>query len=298
MFNLSLNKIIVCLFPFIFGKNLNISNHIPVLCYHRVLPSFDRSNPPFSLVSPRQFESQMAFLAENGFRSLTLDEYGEIEKRGYSGTDRYVLVTFDDGYEDTYRIAWPIAKRYGIGINLFISTSIVGKDCPILMCPETPAIREHIQKFPELWRPLSWHELRIMREAGVGIGLHGHSHRNMANMDLDELTREMSMAIKTFESELGFRPQALSLPYGGPGTYTRQVLRMLKGLNLELIFSTITGRAALPCKRLPISRIVVHQNDTLPIFQKKLFGAFDWVGSVRRREQSLRELLTHFRRTR
>src|SRR6186997_2911783 len=68
----------------------------PVLCYHRVLPEADgsRESPNYS-VTPEQFAAQMRLLNDEGFTSLTLDEYCQAASGSRELPPRAVLVTFD-----------------------------------------------------------------------------------------------------------------------------------------------------------------------------------------------------------
>ena len=48
-----------------------------------------------------------------------------------------------------------------------------------------------------------------------------------------------------------------------------------------MFFTTELGRNR-PNNAGPIPRIVIHPEDDLPSFRRKLYGGYDWVGSVRR----------------
>ena len=273
-------------------KRGKIDNHVPILCYHRVLPEFiENVNDPIYTVLPEQFESQMAFLVQEGFHTLSLTEFAAAARGLRPLNKPSVLITFDDGYADNYAVAWPIAKRSNIKINLFICTAYQGQSDPIIMTKngyrsltdfayseaEPPGVQAHIKKFPQLWRPLNWEELAVMRDAGVEIAFHSHTHRNLALFPPQELTNDLSTGLFIFERELGYRPKFLALPYGGYETCTPTVLETLKGFGVEFVFTTHLGRALLPCNQLLFPRLVVYQQDDLTTFQHKLFGGYDWL---------------------
>ena len=242
----------------------------------------------FSVLAPERFDEQMKFLYENDFTSLTISEYKKIVIGDVRPNKLSVLVTFDDAYSDNLRVAWPIAQRYGIKINIFCPTSLVGLRHPVFMCEEVPAILDHCAEFPDLWQPLSWHEVREMYSLGVSFGLHGHSHQNMALMAPDILDSEIRVGARIFKEQLGHYPEAVALPYGGPGAYSPEVLETLRRAGLDLVFSTIVGRSHLPSRRMPMRRIVVHENDSLDFFKMKVFGYLDFIGHFRLVQQKLR----------
>jgi len=101
-----------------------------VLAYHRVLPS---SAPTWShpgiIVTPETFERQMRLLTRD-FRPLTLAEFeGHLATRTpfESGS---CLVTFDDGWIDTYTEAWPILRRLRVPAVVFLPSSFIGSSTP------------------------------------------------------------------------------------------------------------------------------------------------------------------------
>lgn len=255
---------------------------IPVLCYHRVLDGLQGVRAPFSVIAPRDLEEHLRFIASEGFLSLGLQEYWQAAAGRLKLEQPAVMLTFDDGYRDVYEVAWPIAKRYGVTINVFPVTGMVGHPEPISIYPESPLVTEQCERMPELWRPMTWDELRRMDAEGAGIGLHGHTHRNMALVPMEELSHDIDVAVRAFKQELNKQPLGLALPYGGPTAYSDGVLRIMRAHGLDLVFGTITGRSRIPHPQMPISRLVVHCDDTVAALSRMLRGACDWVGDLRR----------------
>lgn len=93
--------------------------NIAVLMYHRIIESdynFWKLN-----VSPQSFEKHMRFISEN-YKILRLEEdWKEIVEPN----QRYVVITFDDGYVDNYRFALPILEKYHIPATVFVSTNLI-----------------------------------------------------------------------------------------------------------------------------------------------------------------------------
>jgi len=287
-------------------KKRKAGNRIPVLCYHRVLPELidDESCPIWSIL-PEQFESQVRFFTEEGFNTLSLGEYDRIAKGLDPIMERSVLITFDDGFVDNYAIVWEIARKYHIKINLFICPSYIGMMHPILVgqdgyvaansAPQKrseEAVRHHITKFPQLWRPLTWQELREMQESGVQIGLHSYSHRNLALLKPEEIVADIGTGLAIMERELGQRPKYFALPYGWYDHYTSEIISILQSFSLELIFAAHLGRARLPSTQPVVPRILISHQDDMAIFQQKLFGAYDYWEQTRR----MKYVITRFLR--
>jgi len=89
-----------------------------VLMYHCI------SKPPKGAtvdmyVSPNQFEEQLKWLKERGYESGFASDYGR---------DNTIILTFDDGYEDFYRNAYPLLLKYETKATVFVITGFIGKD--------------------------------------------------------------------------------------------------------------------------------------------------------------------------
>jgi peptidoglycan/xylan/chitin deacetylase (PgdA/CDA1 family) len=264
------------------------AGRVPVLCYHRVLPDLREAGSPVFTLTPDQFEAQMAWLRREGVRSLSLDEYGAMARGEADVPERAVLVTFDDGYADNYHVAWPLARRYGVKLNLFLCTGLVSGEVARTYETTNPGLFASQAAHPELWRPLTWVQAREMREGGVGFGLHSHTHGNHGRMTAAEVRCEIERGLSLFTRELGIRPTAFAFPGGSFGTYTDETVRLLTEYGFTLLFTTRLGRTRVAAGGPLISRLVVYQEDSLPAWRRKLAGACDWLGSLREFDQAWR----------
>jgi peptidoglycan/xylan/chitin deacetylase (PgdA/CDA1 family) len=116
--------------------------HITILGYHRVS---DALPDPFDLaVTPAELDAQLGFLAREA-RPVSLAQAvnelasGEIPPRT-------VVLTFDDGYEDTLTAALPALRRHGVPATVFVTTGNPGKPfwwdafaADVLGCERLPA---------------------------------------------------------------------------------------------------------------------------------------------------------------
>ena len=89
---------------------------VPVLNYHQVE---EKNGNPLTLW-PDQFETQMSYLADEGYTTITIDEMMDALENGTPLPDKPVIITFDDGYADNYEYAYPILKKYGFKATIFL----------------------------------------------------------------------------------------------------------------------------------------------------------------------------------
>ena len=102
-----------------------------VLMYHRVLTHEEVSHQsvqPGMYVLDNVFAQQMSFLKKN-FTILSLQQLLDLWQGGaWNERTRYCVVTFDDGWLDNYRHAYPVLKELGIPATIFLPTDYVGSD--------------------------------------------------------------------------------------------------------------------------------------------------------------------------
>jgi peptidoglycan/xylan/chitin deacetylase (PgdA/CDA1 family) len=107
-----------------FARSL-LRRDLRILAYHRVLSIEDEHRFDFDLdlvsASARQFREQMTLLKRRFHPVRFGDVIGAFE-RGISLPPRAVIVTFDDGYDDNYRVAFPILRELGVPAMFFVST--------------------------------------------------------------------------------------------------------------------------------------------------------------------------------
>ena len=90
---------------------------IPILTYHFLCQS---DEPATSLTIPEDaFDEQMKYLHDNGFTTLTPDEFYKWYKGKADFPEKTVMITFDDGGYEVYHFAYPIIKKYDFAATLF-----------------------------------------------------------------------------------------------------------------------------------------------------------------------------------
>jgi peptidoglycan/xylan/chitin deacetylase (PgdA/CDA1 family) len=104
-----------------------------ILAYHRVMPLPDPATYDFDLelisTTPERFRAQMLHIKQH-FLPLRLSDVIAALNAGDALPPDAVAVTFDDGYDDNYRIAYPILRELGIPATFFVSTGHIDSGKP------------------------------------------------------------------------------------------------------------------------------------------------------------------------
>jgi len=90
---------------------------IPVLIYHQI--TTDGQPPGETVIALDRFEAQMRWLAENGYRTLSMAELVAIVAGRRPMPARAVVLTFDDGWKNVLN-AVPVLERYRMKASFWI----------------------------------------------------------------------------------------------------------------------------------------------------------------------------------
>lgn len=107
--------------------NSGATDQYLILMYHRVVEEMaarTEYTQPGIAVSARSFERQIAFLK----RHYTIMPLAQLAERLHTKTPvapRTVVITFDDGWQDNFTLAYPILKKYDAPATIFVSTDFV-----------------------------------------------------------------------------------------------------------------------------------------------------------------------------
>jgi peptidoglycan/xylan/chitin deacetylase (PgdA/CDA1 family) len=97
------------------------STGIPVLIYHQIVT--DGRKLGETAISLERFEAQMRYLAETGYRTLSMDQLIAIVAGRAPMPPRAIVLTFDDGWRSVLN-AVPVLKRHRMRASFWI---IAGK---------------------------------------------------------------------------------------------------------------------------------------------------------------------------
>ena len=91
---------------------------LPVLVYHQIRGRDDATADGMTVISLSRFTSQMAYLHDQGYATLSMDDTVAFLKGG-TFPPRIVALHFDDGWQSAAR-ALPVLERYGFKATFWI----------------------------------------------------------------------------------------------------------------------------------------------------------------------------------
>jgi peptidoglycan/xylan/chitin deacetylase (PgdA/CDA1 family) len=173
---------------------------VPVLMYHHVGHEEELG---FLSVTPEAFARQMRWLAESGYHPITASEWATWCKTGKPLPPKPVLLTFDDGYSDLAKYAFPVLCAHGFSATVFIVTSALGgtnawdrdKGLAVASLLDADQIRE-------------WSRM------GIEFGAHTRTHCDLTRCTPAELKDEVIGSYQDLAALLGYPPASFAYPYG------------------------------------------------------------------------------------
>jgi peptidoglycan/xylan/chitin deacetylase (PgdA/CDA1 family) len=173
---------------------------LPILGFHQLSKELTSDKPKCSSESVDIFERYIQYLHINNYHCLSLPEL--IKYSGYKRLlwKKTVVLTFDDGFEDFFTLAYPILSRYGFSATIFIVTDLVGGKSNWEGENGTPL--------------LSWEQIKILHDAGCTFGSHTCSHPRLLCLSDEQIWHELTVSKKCLEDRLSQEIQLLAYPHG------------------------------------------------------------------------------------
>ena len=223
---------------------------IPVICYHQNYngnSSFEGFN-----VSPAMLEKQLQILKEEGFETVTLDDFYQ----AISGNppenlpERPVLITFDDGLTSNLTNVLPLFRKYNFRGVAFIYPTMVNAN-------------KKKYKYS-----MDWNQVQALARSGhFEIASHTFSHPMLPRLAEKEIQSQL-ISSKTFiEKKLGVQVKDIAYPFG---LYDVRVVKMLKNTGYRMGFTVNLGLNYPGDNPYTLKRYLVTGKDSPDIFRERL----------------------------
>ncbi len=171
----------------------------PILVYHQVVADTMLTRSAY-IMPVSQFERQMRYLRDSGYRCISLMEYLQSLSSGSFSQEKMFVLTFDDGYENFLTVAFPVLRRYGFTATVFLVADYIGG----LNCWDEG------MKVPLLSRD----QIKELCGAGISFGSHTSTHPHLPELSSEQARDELVRSKKLLEAALDQEISFLAYPYG------------------------------------------------------------------------------------
>lgn len=122
---------------------------IPVLCYHNVVSDEEEITKAKSIIMHQSlFEEQMQWLEDNGFRTISCDEFYDWYNGKRLLPRKSVLITFDDGSQGVADYALPVLEKHNMKACVFIIGERTSQNVPGTISMER--MKEIQKEYPDM----------------------------------------------------------------------------------------------------------------------------------------------------
>jgi peptidoglycan/xylan/chitin deacetylase (PgdA/CDA1 family) len=234
--------------------------------YHRVVAQ--RPSPSLHwTIGADDFRRQMALIDRWGFTPITFRDYRCFLDGLLDLPRKPIVITFDDGYLDTFQVAYPILREFGFKAVVFVlalkqlRTNFWDRGSDI---HEAPLLTEdHILE---------------LHEAGMEIGSHSLTHSRLTKISEEALQQEVSRSRILLELLLDAPVQSFSYPYG---LVNERVKNAVRNAGYRLACSAGSGPPVFGTDPLEVRRLTITGGMSKFGFAIRMLTPFTYVDWVR-----------------
>jgi peptidoglycan/xylan/chitin deacetylase (PgdA/CDA1 family) len=234
-----------------------------IFCYHRLV---DKVRYPGTEITPAAFEAQMKELKDRGITVISMQDLLAWKRGEKNIPPRCAVISFDDGWKSQYEVAWPILKKFGYPVTMFIYTE---------------GVRGGALGGGEA---ITWEQLGDMRDNGVDIQAHSATHQDLReghNIMLASTGGKRTRAKLTgpqyeqwvqnevvgckqlLEQRLGIKVNCFAVPFGN---YNEHVKELARNAGYEAMFTVYGQPITFTSPMDSIGRYAIEAN------KPKVFG--------------------------
>jgi peptidoglycan/xylan/chitin deacetylase (PgdA/CDA1 family) len=205
--------------------SFSTASQIAIFTYHRLV---DTVRYPGTEIMPAVFEAQMKELKDKGITVISMQDLLAWKGGKKNIPPRCAVITFDDGWKSQYEVAWPILKKFGYPLTMFIYTE---------------GVRGGSLGGGEA---ITWEQLADMRNNGVDIQAHSATHQDLreghlvmviepdgtrtrkklTGADYEKWVRNEVVGCKELlEQRLGIKVNCYAVPFGNYNDYVKGLAR-------------------------------------------------------------------------
>lgn len=235
---------------------------VVILMYHRVN---DQVRKEIS-ISKEAFRWQMKYLARKGYKVISLDQAIGLVRENTDPVSRgsrkrqlekYVVLTFDDGYQDYYENATPILMAYSYPSIVYL-------------------VPGRIESGEVFWwdrdlgksELMGWEEvLDLRRNPLVTFGSHTMTHADLDRLDAAKIEKELKESKEVLEKRLSLPIRHFAYPRG----IVTPMAKELASRYYDSALSIFDGKN-LPTCLMQMKRLPVQHSDGKWLFGPRLSG--------------------------
>lgn len=236
---------------------------VPVVMYHRVINTVENEGFHGTYIYEDIFRKHLKYLKENNYEVITFKDLEKISWRNrFNLNKKYIILTFDDGYVDNYKIAFPILKEFGFTATIFLMAESTYNEWDVNASNE--------KAFPLMTKEM----ILEMQNYGIEFGAHTFNHPKINKISNQEIEYQVIECKKILEEKIGEKIIIFAYPYGILNDYAKE---MAKKAGYTFAVATDSGPVCLSDDLFQIRRIAIFPITNLRSFKRKVKGNYNFI---------------------
>ncbi len=243
-------------------------HEILILMYHRVN---DQINQAIAVKEAR-FDWQMKYLDKKGYKVISMEEaYQRIKDKTIDG--KYIVLSFDDGYNDFYESAYPILKNYDYPAILYLVPGYI----------ETDKVFDWDLGVGQS-NLMNWEQLIELKDSNlVTIGSHTLNHYDIDTLDSEALRIELEESKKILEEKLSTKIIHFAYPKGIYDENAEKIVSEFYETGVLIFGGVAVNNRVEEKEYFKLKRMPVYRSDGKFMFIARLKGWIKLEEIVRRK---------------
>jgi peptidoglycan/xylan/chitin deacetylase (PgdA/CDA1 family) len=228
---------------------------VPILLYHSILADPPGWIAPFT-VSPAVFSAHLDAVIASERQPITVSQLADGLQGKARLPTRPVLVTVDDGFADFANNAMPALAERSLPSTLYVTTGALAGKGRETVLPQADML--HITDLPGL------------EAAGVEIGAHSHTHRQLDLLPESQLTDEITRSRDMLAEVLGHPIRSFAYPHG---YWRAKVLQLIDAAGFDSACAVGNALCSAHDHPLALSRLMVRASTEASVVAAWLNGS-------------------------
>jgi peptidoglycan/xylan/chitin deacetylase (PgdA/CDA1 family) len=216
-----------------------------ILMFHQVDNNINNWNDENCSITFESFKNLINIFQNQGYKFISISDVYNCELPG-----KNLIITFDDGFTDTYKYAYPFLKKNNIPFCIFVVSSLIDK--------EGYVTKEELKKLSE--------------DSICTIGAHSVTHPILRQVNDREAFNEIYNCKIELENMINKEIEYFAYPYGSIYACSRKNIINVERCGYKLAFSTLNSHISKKIlkDRFFIPRINVNEKNYKKIGYNKI----------------------------
>lgn len=209
----------------------------------------------YNYISLKKFEEHLKYIKYHKYKTINFSDLLYPHRN-----QKCLLISFDDGYENIYKMAFQLMKKYNINFNIFLETGAINN-------------KEGY---------LTWTQIKQMLKSNLlELGAHTFSHKDARYINERDFYKEFKQSNQIILNETGEVVKDFCFPYGA---YNKRVIKKLEQYQYYDRLYTSDGIKIKKSHNLfVIGRVGISNEDSIDDFSEKVKGSYNQYLNIMRK---------------